>query len=121
VGQAGDEALVDGVADPRHDDRDGLGRLLDEPDRRRARRHDDVDLQAHQLVGQRRQPIYAPVGGSVLKGNLPALAQAAIAEAVAEILQKRAIRIDEGRQHPDHRPLCRRLLGRRRGGRDNHA
>ena len=78
MGQACDEALIDGVADPRHDDRDGLSRPLNEPDRRRARRHDDVDLEPRQLVSQHRQPIDPPFGGSVFYGDLPPLAKAAI-------------------------------------------
>jgi len=82
--------LIDGIADPRHDDRDGLGCQLYKPDRGCTRRDNNVDFQAHQFLGKYRQLINSSFSGSILDGNVPALAQPAIAEAVAEILQKRA-------------------------------
>jgi hypothetical protein len=73
--QACDKALINGVADLRHNDWDCLMRLLGESDRRCARRHDDIDLQAHKLLGQPRQPINSSFSGSVFDANVPSFAQ----------------------------------------------
>ena len=107
MGEAFHESLIHGVADPGHDDGNRGGRLLDVPDRRRARRNDKVDLPAHQLPGQFGQPLDATFGGAVLDGEIRALVQAALGETRTQILEEIAVGIDERRQDANDRPLLR--------------
>ena len=93
----------DGIHGEHHDNRDGAGRVLRCRDRRVIGRHDDVDLEAHQLGGEVREPFglptrQAPFEGDVLPFHIPERAQS-----LAEGRPLRRRRRPHGlspRQHP---------------------
>ena len=77
MGKAGNESLLDRITHISHDDGNGIGGILGSPHTLRPRGHDDVDLQAHEFRGKRRQQFDPSFSGSVLDSDVPALAQTA--------------------------------------------
>lgn len=62
---------LDGVlATECHDDRDHRCRALSSPDGHGRARDDEIDLEAHELRGQRRQPIRVSIGELVLDDDV---------------------------------------------------
>ena len=78
--EATHEPRTDGIHGEHHDNRDGAGRVLRCRDRGVIARHDDVDLEAHQLGGEVGEPFgaparQAPLDGDILALHIPELAQ----------------------------------------------
>jgi hypothetical protein len=91
-----DEPGPDGIESVNHDDRDRRGDLLCRDDLWVATRHDDVDLEPDQVLGELREPLQLPVGEAVLDHHVPSGDVAEITQAVFEGV------------HKVRRPLARR-------------
>jgi hypothetical protein len=105
-----DEPGPDGIANVNHDDRDRRGGLLCRDDMRVATRHDDVDLEPDQVLGELREPLQLPVGEAVLDYHVPSRDVAKIPQAVFEGLHEvRRLLARRAQQIPDPGNLPRRL------------
>src|SRR5262249_1150905 len=104
-----------------HDDRDRRGGLLCRDDMRVAARHDDVNLERDQVLGELREPLQLPVGEAVLKHHVPSRNVAEITQAVFEGFHEvRLLPARRAQQIPDPGNLPRRLrLGGERRGEDS--
>src|SRR5262245_12379256 len=83
-----------------------------------ATRHDDVDLEPDQVLGELRKPLQLPVGEAVLDHHVPSRNVAEITQAVFKgfhgvrrLLARRAHQIPD----PRNTPRLLRLGGERRG------
>ena len=110
---AGDEARCNRVAYDSEDDRDCAGRLLGRFGSRRGRGNDDIHLQAHELSGERWQPLRPTLCEAVLDHDGLTLDIAQLSQALPKGLENYAVRRGQGREVPDVGHL--RLGGERRG------
>jgi hypothetical protein len=97
---------------------DRRGGLLCRDDMRVATRHDDVDLEPDQVLGELREPLQLPVGEAVLDHHVPSRDVAEITQAVLEGFHKgRRLLARRAQQIPDpgNLPRLLRLDGERSG------
>jgi hypothetical protein len=83
-----------------------------------ATRHDDVDLEPDQVLGELREPLRLPVGEAVLDHHVPSRDVAEITQAVFEgFHEARRLLARRAQQNPDsgNLPPLLRLGGERRG------
>jgi hypothetical protein len=124
----GDQPTADRIAVIRHDDGDGGRGARGGMGRLRRPRHDDVDLEAHQLGRQLGEPLVSPIGVSALDAEVPALHVPELAQPLEErVPQARPGRGRRGRaEEADPVHLARRpgvggeRRGQHRGGEPDH-
>jgi hypothetical protein len=119
MGKARDQLASHRIADAHHHDRDGLRGLPRGEDVLGSRRHDDVDLETHQLGREGGEALVVALRGAVLEHDVAPVLVAQIAQTQLELTPEAcAARIAQGHV-PEHADPV--LLGRRlRRGRPPH-
>src|SRR5215470_16227985 len=82
--KAGDEPARNRISSCGEDNWDGTGRLLGGQGRRRACRHDDIDLERNQFRRESGETIEVPLGRSVLDHEVAALYVTEVSQSVTE-------------------------------------